>query len=42
VLETTTEQDKAIRAIAEIELEHLEAQEDVVKSDSTNKSDEDY
>ena len=41
--ETIAEPDEAIRAIAEIELEQLEAQqEDVVKSDPTNNSDKDY
>ena len=41
--ETTAEQDEAIRAIAETELEHLEAQQDdVVKSDPTDSSNEDY
>ena len=41
--ETIAEPDEAIRAIAEIELEQLEAQqEDVVKSDPTDNSDEDY
>ena len=41
--ETTAEQDEAIRAIAETELEHLEArQEDMVESDPTNSSDDDY
>ena len=40
---TTTEQDNAIRAIAKTELEHLEAQqEDMVESDLTDSSDEDY
>jgi hypothetical protein len=43
VLETVAEQDEAIRAIAEVELEQLEAQhEDVVESDPTDSSDEDY
>ena len=41
--ETTLEQDEAIRAIAETELEYLEAQqENVVESDPTDSSDEDY
>ena len=40
---TTAEQDEAIKAIAATELEHLEAQqEDMVKSDPTDSSDEDY
>ena len=43
VPETTAEQEDVVRAIAETELEQLEAQqEDVVESDSTNSSDEDY
>ena len=41
--ETVVEKDEAIRAIAKIELEHLEAQqEDMVESDPTDSSDEDY
>ena len=41
--ETLAEQDEAIRAIAEVELEQLEAQqEDMVESDLTDSSDEDY
>ena len=41
--ETTVEQDEAIRAIAETELEHLEVQQEyVVESYSTDNSDEDY
>jgi len=43
VPETLAEQDEAIRAIAEVELEQLEAQqEDMVESDLTDSSDEDY
>ena len=43
VLETAAKQDEAVRAITETELEQLEAlQENVVESDSTNSSDEDY
>jgi len=42
VLETTAEQDEAIKVITETKLEHLEAQEDVVESDLTDNSHEDY
>jgi hypothetical protein len=43
VPKTAAEKDVAIRAIAETELEQLEAQqEDVLESVSTNSSDEDY
>ena len=43
MLETAVEQDEAIRAIAETELDHLEAQqEDVVETDLADSSDEDY
>ena len=43
VPETVAEQDEAVRAIAETELEQLEAQqEDVVESDLSDSSDEDY
>ena len=43
MLETTVEQDEAIRAITKIELEQLEVQqEDVVESNPTNSSDDDY
>ena len=43
MLEAAAEQDKAIRAIAEVELEQLEAQQEgVVESDPTDSSDEDY
>ena len=41
--EIAAEQDEAVRAIAETELEQLEAQqEDVVESDLSDSSDEDY
>ena len=41
--ETIAEQEEAVRAIAETELEQLEAQhQDVVESDLTDSSDEDY
>jgi hypothetical protein len=43
VPETVAEQDEAIRAMAEIEFEHLKAQQgDKVKDDPTDSSDEDY
>jgi hypothetical protein len=43
VPETAAEQDEAIRAIAETEEEELDAQqEDVVKSDPSDSSDDDY
>ena len=43
VPETTAEQEDVVRAIAETELERLEAQqEDMVESDPTDSSDEDY
>jgi hypothetical protein len=43
VLETATEQDKAIRALAESELADLETQpDDVVEDDPSDSSDEDY
>ena len=43
MLETAAKQDEAVRAIAETELERLEAQqEDMVESDPTDSSDEDY
>jgi hypothetical protein len=43
VPKTTAEQDVAIRVFAETELEQLEAQhEDVLESDPTDSSDEDY
>ena len=38
-----TEQDEAIRTVAEAELEQLEAQQDdVVEDEPSNSSDEDY
>ena len=41
--ETIAKQDEAVKAIAETEIEQLEAQqEDVVESDPTDSSDEDY
>ena len=41
--EAIAEQDGVIRAIAETELEQLEAQqEDVVESDPTDSSEDDY
>ena len=43
VLETIAEQNEAIRAIAEIELEQLEAQQgDEIEDNPTDSSDEDY
>ena len=43
MLATAAEQDEGIRAIAETELEHLEVQqEDMVESNPTDSSDEDY
>jgi hypothetical protein len=43
VPETTAEQDEAIRAVAETEFEHLEAQQgNKVEDDLTDSSDEDY
>ena len=43
MLETIAEQDEAIRAIAKTELEQLEVQhEDVVESNPTDSSDDDY
>ena len=43
VPETVAKQDEAIRAIAEIELEHLEVQQEyVVESYPTDNSDDDY
>ena len=43
MLETIAKKDEAIKAIAETELEQLEAQhQDVVESDLTDSSDEDY
>jgi hypothetical protein len=43
VPETVAEQDAAIQAIAEIEEEHLDAQQEVeVESDPSDSSDDDY
>ena len=43
MLEIVAEQDDAIRAVVEVELEQLVAQqEDVVESDPSDSSNEDY